>query len=133
MTYEFAKHIADNLRFGSYNGKWEVDRTSVKITDVNSNTYIKLSIGAYYQCVDVPYKKGFKTYYNHVQKEAPSHIVQISTGINTSKYDLTNETWHIHPDNSDYQFWSELYTWLCAKWDDKVYKHKCLIEEVFVL
>ena len=75
MTYEFAKHVADNLRFGSYDGKWEVDRTSIKITDVNSDTYIKLHIGIYHQYEDVPYKKGFKTYYNHVQKEAPSFII----------------------------------------------------------
>ena len=43
MTYEFVKHVADNLRFGSYDGKWEVGSSSIKIKDFNSNTYIKLS------------------------------------------------------------------------------------------
>ena len=128
MTYEFAKHVADNLRFGSYDGKWEVGSSSIKIKDVNSNTYIKLYIESF--CQQTSSKKIFKTYKN---TENPIIEITINTGINNPELIISANDWFIDSTHSDYAFWSEFYTWMAAKWDDKVYKHKCLIEEVFVL
>ena len=128
MTYEFTKHVADNLRFGSYDGKWEVGSSSIKIKDVNSNTYIKLYIESF--CQQTSSKKIFKTYKN---TENPIIEITVNTGINNPELIISADYWFIDSTHSDYAFWSEFYTWMAAKWDDKVYKHKCLIEEVFVL
>lgn len=131
MTYEFAKHVADNLRFGSYDGKWEAFESFIKISDINSNTYILLSIASTYGYEDIPAKKGFKTYYQ--QKEIPVFYIAFHTGINDKPSCITRDAWSINSNHDDYQFWDEFSTWVKAKWDDKVYKHKCLIEEAFVL
>lgn len=128
MTYEFVKHVVDNLRFGNYDGKWEVGSSSIKIKDVNSNTYIKLYIGSF--CQQTSSKKIFKTYKN---TDNPIIEITINTGINSPELIISANDWFIDSTHSDYAFWSEFYTWMAAKWDDKVYKHKCLIEEVFVL
>lgn len=129
MTYEFVKHVADNLRFGSYDGKWEVGSSSIKIKDVNSNTYIKLYIESFYQ--QTSYKKIFKTYYKNT--ENPVIEITINTGVNNPELIISADNWLIDSTHNDYTFWTEFYTWVAAKWEDKVYKHKCLIEEVFVL
>ena len=131
MTYEFVKHVADNLRFGSYNGKWEASESFIKIIDINSNTYVLLSIAATCEYEDIPVKKGFKTHYQ--QKEIPVFYITFNTGINNGSSYITRDTWSINSNHDDYQFWGEFSTWVKAKWDDKVYKHKCLIEEVFVV
>jgi hypothetical protein len=131
MTYEFVKHIADNLRFGSYDGKWEAFESFIKIRDINSNTYVLLSVASTYEYEDIPIKKGFKTHYQ--QKETPVFYITVHTGVNDGSTYITRNTWSINSNHDDYQFWSEFSTWVEAKWDDEVYKHKCLIEEVFVL
>lgn len=131
MTYEFVKHIADNLRFGSYDGKWEAFESFIKISDINSNTYILLSIASTYGYEYIPAKKGFKTHYQ--QKEIPVFYIAFHTGINDKPSCITRDNWSINSNHDDYQFWDEFSTWVKAKWEDKVYKHKCLIEEVFVL
>ena len=77
MTYEFVKHVADNLRFGSYDGKWEVGSSSIKIKDVNSNTYIKLYIESFYQ--QISYKKIFKSnIFDKYEKSNDFHYFYIS-------------------------------------------------------
>lgn len=131
MTYEFIKDIADNLRFGSYDGKWEAFENFIKIRDINSNTYIQLFVTSTYQYEDIPVKKGFKTHYQ--QKEIPTFYIVFHTGINDGSSYITRDTWSINSNHDDYQFWNEFSTWAKAKWDDKVYKHKCLIEEAFIL
>ena len=133
MTYEFAKHIADNLRFGSYDGKWESFNSYIKIKDISSNTYIVLSVLATYQYEDIPYKKWFKTCYKRVPKETPVLYVSTKTGTNNPESKITSNEWTIDLNHKDYNFWLEVYTWIEDKWNDKVYKHKCLIEDAFVL
>lgn len=127
MTYEFAKHVADNLRFGSYDGKWEVGSSSVKIKDINSNTYIKLYIGSFYQ--KTSHTKIFKT--NYKNTENPVIEITVNTGVNSPELIISADNWLIDSTHNDYTFWTEFYTWTAAKWEDKVYKHNCLIEEVF--
>lgn len=133
MTYEFVKHVVDNLRFGSYDGKWESFNSYIKIKDISSNTYVILSVLATYQYEDIPYKKWFKTCYKHVPKETPVLYISTKTGTNNPESKITSNEWTIDINHKDYSFWLEAYTWIEDKWNDKVYKHKCLIKEVFVL
>ena len=47
MTYEFAKHVANLLRFGQYDKEKQIEFTSsmsVKIKDVNSNTFVQFLV-----------------------------------------------------------------------------------------
>ena len=41
--------------------------------------------------------------------------------------------YYIEKNDDDYKFWEEFYTFIKAAYEDKIYKHKCLIEEVFVV
>ena len=130
MTYEFAKHVADNLRFGSYDGKYEIHYNDIKIKDINSNLYISICIGLsgrsdlvkkWYQTKPKKdnYEKGFS--------------IWVKTGIISTNESLTCENFLKFESDDDYRFWEEFYTWAQAKIEARIYKHKCLIEEVFVL
>lgn len=133
MTYGFAKLIADNLRLGNYDGKWESFNSYIKIKDINSNTYVIVSVAAVYQYEDIPYKKWFKTYYKRVPKETPVLYVATKTGTNKPESKITSNEWTIDLNHKDYNFWLEAYTWIEDKWNDKVYKHNSLIEDTFVI
>lgn len=137
MTYEFAKHVADNLRFGSYDGKWDVQHPwRISIKDVNSNTYISIFIPHYIsRCRLVEEKKFGKS--KMVPDNTPKEYyeVTIESGTLSPKEHICGQTFKeiVKGISDDYQFWDEFHTWVKAKWDDKVYKHNCLIEEVFVV
>jgi hypothetical protein len=137
MTYEFVKHIVDNLRFGSYDGKWEVNHPCrITIKDVNSNTYVSIIVHHYIShCRLVEEKKFGKS--KMVPDNTPKEYyeVTIDTGTLNPKEQVWGHTFKeiVKGVSDDYQFWDEFSTWVKAKWDDKVYKHKCLIEETFVL
>lgn len=136
MTYELAKNIADLLRFGSYDGKWEViNNKSVQIKDVNSNTYVEMIVSHYESHYSLVEEKKFGKS-TSVRKEIPKkeYEIYVETGtLNPGKRLTTAYYHHIKGESDDYQFWDELYTWIKSKWEDKVYKHKCLIEDVFAL
>ena len=130
MTYEFAKHVADNLRFGSYDGKWNIDEDMITINDVNSNTFIEIMLIKNI----VEYHPPVKWYQKQITKKETWLRIIVNTGtVNPKKYIqyYTNNNMDSH--HPDYKFWDEFFTWVKAKWDDKVYKHNCLIEEAFVL
>jgi hypothetical protein len=137
MTYEFAKHVADNLRFGSYDGKWEVmSPCRITIKDINSNTYVSVVIPHYIShCRLIEEKKFGKS--KMVQDNTPKEYyeVTIESGTINPKEHICGHTFKeiVKGVSEDYQFWDEFSTWVKAKWEEKVYKHKCLIEEVFVL
>lgn len=136
MTYEFVKDVADNLRFGSYDGKWEVHHPHrISIKDINSNTYISIIIHSFSRGVLVEKKKFGKS--KMVPDNTPKEYyeVTIESGTLNPKEYICGYTFKeiVKGVSDDYQFWDEFSTWLKAKWEDKVYKHKCLIEEVFIL
>jgi hypothetical protein len=130
MTYEFAKHVADNLRFGSYDGKYEIYYNDLIIKDTNRDLYINIHIGPsgksdlvkkWYQPkpTKVNYEKGF--------------TIWIKTGIISTNESLTCENFLRFESDEDYRFWEEFYTWAQAKIEERIYKHNCLIEDAFTL
>lgn len=137
MTYEFVKYVADNLRSGSYDGKWEVIYPCrMTIKDVNSNTYVSIIIQHFIShCRMVEEKRFGKS--KMVQDNTPKEYyeVTIDTGTLNPKEQVWGQTFKriVKEDSDDYQFWDEFSTWVKAKWDDKVYKHKYLIEDVFIV
>lgn len=137
MTYELVKYVADNLRSGSYDGKWEVIYPCrITIKDVNSNTYVSIIIQHFIShCRMVEEKRFGKS--KMVQDNTPKEYyeVTIDTGTLNPKEQVWGQTFKkiVKEDSDDYQFWDEFSTWVKAKWDDKVYKHKYLIEDVFIV
>ena len=136
MTYEFAKHVADNLRFGSYDGKWEViNNKAVQIKDVNSNTYIKMVMSHYTSHLSLVKEKKFgRSKLITTDTSKKEYEIYVETGTLNPAKNLTTDYYnHIKGESDDYQFWDELYTWIKAKWEDRVYKHNCVIEDAFVI
>ena len=131
MTYEFAKHIADNLRFGSYNNKriqFESPE-SVVIEDINSNTYVSFYINNMTNWKEIRSKWSSKKDWEKVEEGA---AINVYTGILPRRMETENY-FSINTEHADYTFWKEFQTFTEAAYNDKIYKHNCVIEEVFVL
>ena len=129
MTYEFAKDVADNLRFGSYKDRIIEFKNParVKVKDINSNTYIELVC---------PEWNEFKKSSFNKNKYSCNKIglrIYITTGTINPDEEYEAIDYKIGFENPDYAFWEEFLTFIKAAYEDKVYKHRCLIEEVFVL
>ena len=133
MTYEFAKYVADNLRFGSYNDRKQIrfeNIQNVVVGDVNSNTYI-----SFFVMKSDHWKRVKNKWYSR-----PEHIkieeglrVNVYTGILSDAEICTDTSFTINTDHPDYKFWKEFKTFIEAAYEDKVYKHNCVIEDAFVV
>ena len=131
MTYEFVKHVADLLRFGQYNKEKQIEfnsSMSVKIKDINSNTFVQFFVEDWrnYEEKATPFRKKSKLKHSGFE-------IQFTTGVLNTYDSNTWKSYHIEEKDDDYKFWEEFYTFIKAAYEDKVYKHKCLIEEVFVV
>ena len=130
MTYEFAKHVADNLRFGSYNKRIQFELPeSVIIEDINSNTYVSFYINNMTNWKEIKSKWSSK---KELEKVEEGVAINVYTGILPRRMETENY-FSINTEHSDYTFWKEFQTFIEAAYNDMIYKHNCLIEEVFVL
>lgn len=132
MTYEFAKHIADNLRFGSYTNK-QIQFESfqnVRIYDVNSNTYVTFHTSNVMDWEEIEKMWIFKKEWKERERGI---LVNVYTGTLQPENGKTSSAFTINFDHVDYKFWKEFQTFIEAAYNDMIYKHNCLIEEVFVL
>ena len=130
MTYEFAKLVADNLRFGSYKDKqiqFETPQSTV-IGDVNSNTYISFYISNKTEWKEVKNKWTTKSDWEKLEEGV---LISVYTGILNPKMMETDSAFSINIDNPDYKFWKEFQTFIEAAYNDKIYKHNCVIEDAF--
>ena len=59
--------------------------------------------------------------------------IQFATGILNTYDSNTWKSYYIEKKDDDYKFWEEFRTFIKAAYEDKIYKHKCLIEDVFAL
>ena len=132
MTYAFAKLVADNLRFGSYKNRIIEFKNParVKIKDINSNTYIEFICPEWNE-----FKKSNSPSFN--KNKYSYDKIGLSIYVNTGTIDPNEEYeaagYNIGFENPDYVFWEEFLTFIKAAYEDKVYKHSCLIEEAFVV
>ena len=132
MTYEFAKHVADNLRFGSYTNK-QIQFESfqnVRIYDVNSNTYVTFHTSNVIDWEEIEKMWIFKKEWKEREKGI---LINVYTGTLQPENGKTSSAFTINFDHPDYKFWKEFQTFIEAAYNDMIYKHNCLIEEVFVL
>lgn len=130
MTYEFAKHVADNLRFGSYDGKYEIHYNNIIIKDINQDIYMVICIEPSGKSDLV--KKWYQTQPKKVNYEK-GFSIWVKTGIISANEALTCENFLRFESDDDYRFWEEFHTWAQAKIEERIYKHNCLIEDAFVL
>lgn len=131
MTYEFVKHVADLLRFGQYDKEKQIEFTSsmsVKIKDVNSNTFVQFLVDDWKDYEEKTSSFGKKTKLKHKGLE-----IQFATGALNTYDSNTWKSYYIEKKDDDYKFWEEFRTFIKAAYEDKIYKHKCLIEDVFAL
>jgi hypothetical protein len=131
MTYEFVKHIADNLRFGQYNKEKQIEfnsSMSVKIKDINSNAFVQFLIDDWRNYEEKTPPFGKKSKLKHTGLE-----IQFATGVLNTYDSNTWKSYYIEKKDDDYKFWEEFRTFIKAAYEDKIYKHKCLIEDVFVV
>lgn len=134
MRYELIRIVADNLRSGLYKDKKVIKFDSnheVTIIDVNSNTFVCLSI------TPIEYWKAItKSRFSRpelTKVDDGDFRISIQTGIPSSVEALTYKSHTIQSDHKDYTFWKEFKTFIEAAYNDKIYKHKNTVEEVFVL
>lgn len=132
MTYEFAKHVADSLRFGSYRDRIIEFKNParVKIKDVNSNTYIELTCpewNEFKQSNSLPFNRNKYSY------DKIGLMIYVATGTIDPNEEYEAVDYKIGFDHPDYVFWEEFLTFIQAAYEDKIYKHRCLIEEAFVV
>ena len=131
MTYEFVKHVADLLRFGQYDKEKQIEfnsSMSVKIKDVNSNTFVQFLVDDWRNYEEKTPSFGKKTKLKHVGLE-----IQFATGALNTYDSNTWKSYYIEKKDDDYKFWEEFRTFIKAAYEDKIYKHKCLIEDAFAL
>ena len=131
MTYEFVKHIADLLRFGQYNKEKQIEfnsSISVKIKDINSNTFVQFLIDDWRNYEEKTISFGKKPRLKHSGFE-----IQFTTGVLNTYDSNTWKSYYVEEKDDDYKFWEEFHTFIKAAYEDKIYKHKCLIEDVFAL
>lgn len=132
MKYEFVKLVADNLRFGSYKDRIIEFKNpaKVRIKDINSNTYIELICPEWQE-----FKKSSNLSFNK-NKYSCNKIglsIYVNTGTINPNEEYETDGYNIGFENPDYVFWEEFATFIKAAYEDKIYKHECLIEEAFVL
>ena len=133
MTYEFAKYVADNLRFGSYKDRIIEFKNSakVRIKDINSNTYIEFICPEWTE-----FKKSSSNLSFNKTKYSCNKIglsIYVNTGTINPNEECETAGYNIGFEHPDYVFWEEFLTFIKAAYEDKVYKHRCLIEDAFVL
>ena len=132
MRYEFTRIVADNLRFGLYKDgkviKFDSDH-SVTIIDINSNTYIHLSVTPI-ESWQVKTKSIFSRP-ELVSVDDKNLSISVQTGTPNPVATLTYQSYAIQPDHKDYTFWKEFKTFIEAAYNDKIYKHKTTVEEAF--
>ena len=127
MTLGFAKIIANGLRLGDYEGKWEsVWEHSVNIKDVSADVYVCLSI-----------EKTNKTECKRKFLKKDTVITDgfricIWTGVISTERHLSCEEYFVWEDDPNYKEWSEFATWVQFQWQDKVYKHELTVEEALL-
>ena len=130
MTYEFAKHVADYLRFGSYDGKYEIRYKDIIIKDISTNLYVSINI-------ELSGKADLVKKWYQIQPKKVNYqkglSIWIKTGIISTKESLTCENFLRFESDKDYQFWEEFYNWAQAKIEERIYRHKCIIEETFIV
>ena len=127
MTLGFAKIVANGLRLGDYEGKWEaVWDHSVNIKDVNADICACLTIEktSKTECKRKLFKKDTIT--------TNGFRICISTGIISAERHLTYKEYFVWEDASDYKEWDEFSTWVQFQWQDKVYKHELAVEEALL-
>ena len=131
MTYGFAKLVGDNLRFGTYKNKIisYSNQWSVCIADVNSNTFIRLTLS---KMIKSTCNK--KWYSCKIQETITDEGIRIC--VNTGTYSpaevIACHEFEISKHSPDYKFWLELQTFIQAKCDEKRYQHQSVIEDVFI-
>ena len=131
MTYEFVKHVADLLRFGQYDKEKQIEfnsSMSVKIKDINSNTFVQFLVDYWRNYEEKIPSFGKKSKLKHMGLE-----IQFATGALNTYDSNTWKSYYIEKKDDDYKFWEEFRTFIKAAYEDKIYKHKCLIEDVFAL
>lgn len=131
MTYEFVKHVADLLRFGQYDKEKQIEfnsSMSVKIKDINSNTFVQFLVDDWRNYEEKTPPFGKKSKLKHVGLE-----IQFATGALNTYDSNTWKSYYIEKKDDDYKFWEEFRTFIKAAYEDKIYKHKCLIEDAFAL
>ena len=127
MTLGFAKIIANGLRLGDYEGKWEsMWEHSVNIKNVNADVYVCLSIEktSKTECKKKFLKKDTIT--------TNGFRICISTGVISTNQHLTFENYFVWEDDPNYKEWAEFSTWVQCQWQDKVYKHELTVEEAML-
>ena len=131
MTYEFAKLIADSLRFGAYRDKKQIDYKSpnhVCISDINSNTCVNI-----YIYKNSSWKLRKKHWYSRkewIQKDDGLNI-DITTGIISPKELQSTKSFVVSSGHEDINFWNEFSTYIKAAYEAERYKHKLIVEEAF--
>ena len=131
MTYEFVKHVADLLRFGQYDKEKQIEfnsSMSAKIKDINSNTFVQFLVDDWRNYEEKTPSFGKKSKLKHMGLE-----IQFATGALNTYDSNTWKSYYIEKKDDDYKFWEEFRTFIKAAYEDKIYKHKCLIEDVFAL
>lgn len=131
MTYEFVKHVADLLRFGQYDKEKQIEfnsSMSVKIKDINSNTFVQFLVDDWRNYEEKTPSFGKKSKLKHSGLE-----IQFATGLLNTYDSNTWKSYYIEKKDDDYKFWEEFRTFIKAAYEDKIYRHKCLIEEVFAV
>lgn len=130
MTYEFVKHVADNLRFGSYEGKCSIRGYEITIKDIDKNLFFKITPTINWITLKSPTKWW--------ERKKTERMKLVSVIVETGVLSTNEKVGYYQSDamdntHSDFKFWDEFFTWTKSKWEDKVYKHNCLIEDAFVL
>lgn len=127
MTLGFAKIVANDLRLGAYEGKWEpIWNHSVNIKDVNADVYV---------CITIEKTSKTECKRKFLKKDTITTNgfgIRISTGVLSSERHITFEEYFVWENDSDYKEWDEFSTWVQCQWQDRAYKHELAVEEAML-